>query len=138
MIFEDNFTISTGGFCDIKNITSQIQEIIKRSKIREGIALVFVKHSTAAITIIEVDANLEMDLEEALELIAPQNKKYHHDEKRNDGNGFSHVRASLIGPSLSVSISDNGMELGAWQRIVLCDFDNKSRDRDILVKIIGE
>lgn len=138
MVYQAKFKISTQGFCDIVDITDKVQDIAKQSGIKNGVAVVFVLGSTAAVTTIEANANLEQDLAEVLEKIAPQNKKYHHDEKWGDGNGFSHVRASLIGPSLGVPIADGQLTLGTWQQIVLCDFDNQKRTREVMVKIIGD
>lgn len=138
MIHSDKFTISTKGFCDIIDITALVSDIVNQSKIKDGIAVIFVSGSTAGVTTLEANANLEKDLCESLEIIAPQNKKYHHDLKWGDGNGFSHVRASIMGASLSVPIINGQMQLGTWQQIVLCDFDNRSRQREVLVQIVGE
>ena len=138
MICKNTIRISTKGFCDIIDITDQVQNIVTQSEVKEGICLIFVPGSTAGITTIEADANLEGDLKEALEVVAPQNRKYHHDERWQDGNGFSHVRAALIGPSLTVPIAEGQLALGTWQQIVLCDFDNQSRERKVIVQIIGE
>jgi len=138
MTYNKTFKISTKGICDIIDITDKVTGIVNQSKIKDGVAIIFVTGSTAAITTLEMNANLEQDLCEALELMAPQNKKYHHDAKWGDGNGFSHVRASIMGSSESVPIIKGQMQLGTWQQIVLCDFDNKSRQREVLVQIIGE
>jgi len=138
MNYLKKFTISTKGFCDIIDVTDRVAEIVSQSKIKNGLAVVFVTGSTAGVTTLEANANLEADLCEALEMIAPRDKKYHHDKKWQDGNGFSHVRAALIGPSISIPIIKSQMQLGTWQQIVLCDFDNKSRQRDVLVQIVGE
>ena len=94
--------------------------------------------STLGVTTIEMNANLEEDLAEALEIIAPQSKKYHHDQKWGDGNGFSHIRASLLGPSTSVPIVNGKLTLGTWQQLVVIDFDNRQRDREIIVQVVGE
>jgi len=138
MFYNDKISISTKGVCDIIDITDKVASIIIESKIENGVAVVFITGSTAAVTTLEANANLESDLCEALEQIAPQNKKYHHDEKWGDGNGFSHVRASLLGSSLSIPVINSQMQLGTWQQIVACDFDNKARQREILVQIIGD
>lgn len=138
MVFNATIKISTKGICDVVDITQEVDEVVNKSKIKNGIAVVFVTGSTAGVTTIEANANLEEDLAEALEIIAPQDKKYHHDEKWGDGNGFSHIRASLIGPSVSVPVQNGKLTLGTWQQIVVCDFDNKSRERKVLVQVIGE
>lgn len=137
MNYQEKIKVSSKGFCDIVDITGSVQDAVSKSKIKDGIVVVFVAGSTAAITTIEMNAGLEADFKEALEIIAPENKKYHHDEKWGDGNGFSHVRSSLVGPSLSIPVSENEMILGTWQQIVLADFDNRSREREVVIKIIG-
>ena len=138
MLYTQTITISTKGFCDVIDITDKISDIIQKSKIVNGIVVIFVPGSTAGVTTIEINAELEKDLKEALERIAPQNKTYHHDEKWGDGNGFAHIRASLIGPSLTIPIIDGKLILGTWQQIVLCDFDNRAREREVMIQILGE
>lgn len=138
MIYNQTIKISTQGFCDIIDITDKVSAIVKDSKIKNGLAVVFVAGSTAGVTTIEANANLEKDLAEALEIIAPTNKTYYHDEKWGDGNGFSHIRAALIGPSLTIPIISGKLQLGTWQQIIICDFDNRKRNREILVQVIGE
>ena len=138
MIYNENISIITKGYCDVVDITDHVADTVQKSKISNGIVVVFVVGSTAAITTLEANANLEKDLNEALEIIAPKNKSYYHDEKWGDGNGFSHIRASLIGPSLAIPIVHGELTLGTWQQIVLCDFDNRSRKREIVVHILGD
>ena len=138
MIFQDKIKITAQGFCDVIDITNKVEKIVQGSTIKNGLVTVFVVGSTAGVTTIEANAGLEDDLKEALEIIAPESKTYHHDGKWGDGNGFSHVRASLMGPSLSVPISNGELTLGTWQQIVLCDFDNRPRSREIIVQVIGE
>lgn len=138
MIFTDKITLSTKGFCDIIDITEQVKEIIRKSKIKDGLINVFVKGSTAGITTIEAEPNLIKDFQELIEKLVTQNKSYYHDSTWGEANAFSHLRASLIGASLSVPISDGELDLGTWQQIVFCDFDNRSRKREIIVKVIGE
>jgi secondary thiamine-phosphate synthase enzyme len=138
MTFSQTFLITTRGFCDVIDITEKVSSIVAEAKIKKGIAVVFATGSTAGITTIEMNANLEDDLREALEIIAPENKVYHHDEKWGDGNGFSHIRASLVGASLSVPIIDGELTLGTWQQLVLCDFDNRGRQREVRVQVVGE
>jgi len=138
MVYTDKIYLSTKGFCDIIDITDKVNEIVKKSEIKEGIATIFVKGSTAAITTIEYEPNLVRDMEELMEKLIPQNKSYHHHQTWGDDNGFSHLRASLFSPSLTIPINNNQLELGTWQQIVLIDFDNRSRKRELIVKIIGE
>lgn len=138
MVYQKEFNVSTKGFCDIIDITSQISDILIESKINQGVAVVFVTSSTAAITAIEYEPNLVKDFQEFMEKLIPSNKKYHHGATWGDDNGFSHLRASLIGPSMAVPVSKGKMTLGTWEQIVLCDFDSKNREREIAVKIVGE
>lgn len=138
MIYTDKITFFTKGFCDIINTTEEVDGIVKKSKIKEGLVNVFVKGSTAAMTIIEYEPNLVRDFQELTEKLVPQNKPYHHNQTWGDDNGFSHLRSSLFSASLSVPITQGQLELGTWQQIVLCDFDNQPRERKVIVKIIGE
>ena len=128
----------TQGHCDIIDITAKVQEQLQREKIRRGSATLFVSGSTAALTTIEHEPGLLKDLKEFLEKLIPSNRRYHHDDHWGDDNGFSHLRASLLGPSLQIPIEDGRLLLGTWQQIVLLDFDNRPRTREIVVQIIGE
>ncbi len=128
----------TAGFTDIHDLTAEVAELVRDSGIKDGIVTVFVPGSTGGITTIEYEPGLKRDLPEALDKIAPTNKTYHHDATWGDGNGFSHVRAAFIGPSLTVPFSDGRLHLGTWQQIVFLDFDNRSRHRRIVVQIMGE
>lgn len=137
MLYSQNFVISTKGFCDVKDITPQVGEIIRKSKIKDGLLTVFIGGATAGITTIEFEEGLVKDTQELMERLAPQNKKYHHNLRWQDNNGFSHLRASLIGPSLTIPLNKGKLELGTWQQIVVIDFDNKARERKIIVQILG-
>jgi secondary thiamine-phosphate synthase enzyme len=132
-----SFNVSTKGFNDIVDITDQVQNEILNSDFTEGNALVFVPGATAGITTIEFEPGLLKDYPEFMEKIIPSNKNYHHDMTWHDGNGFSHVRASLQGASFQVPFKDKSLLLGTWQQIILVDFDNKSRNRRIIVQIMG-
>lgn len=138
MVYHDNFTIETKGECDVHNITEQVEQIVADSEINNGHVLIFVTGSTASISTMEVEAELDKDLNEALKIIAPKDKKYHHDEKWQDGNGFSHIRSTIIGTSQTVPLINSELVLGTWQQIVLLDFDNKKRDRLVTIQIVGE
>lgn len=131
------FNISTKGFTDIIDITPWVEKEVKSSKIEEGICLIFVAHSTCAITAIEYEDGLIKDLKRVLENIVPMNTNYEHCKKWGDCNGYAHVRAALMNPSLVVSIEKGKLLLGRWQQIVLIDFDNRPREREIIVKIIS-
>jgi secondary thiamine-phosphate synthase enzyme len=137
-ILTGTFSISTKGFNEIVDITSQIQNNIDDSGMKEGNVLVFVPGATAGITTIEYEPGLLKDYPEFMEKIIPSKKSYHHDMTWHDGNGFSHLRASLQGASFQVPFSNGILMLGTWQQIILVDFDNKSRLRKVITQIIGE
>jgi secondary thiamine-phosphate synthase enzyme len=128
----------TAGFCDIVDITAKVRDEIAREKIKSGLVTLFVSGSTAALTTIECESGLVQDLKELMEKIVPSNRRYHHDDRWGDDNGFSHLRASLFGPSLAIPIDNGRAMLGTWQQIVLLDFDNRPRAREITIQVIGE
>ncbi len=128
----------TQGRCDIIDITGKVQELIAAEKIRNGLVTLFVSGSTAALTTIEFEPGLIQDLKEFFEKLIPSDKKYHHDDRWGDDNGFSHLRASLVGPSLQVPIEAGKILLGTWQQIILLDFDNRPRTREVTVHLLGE
>jgi secondary thiamine-phosphate synthase enzyme len=136
-IITDHIDISTQGHTDIIDITSQVTDVLSKSQLKEGQMTVFVSGSTAAITTIEYEPGLLRDLPETLEKIAPSGKHYHHDATWGDGNGSAHVRAALIGGSFTVPFSEGRMLLGTWQQIVVMDFDNRPRNRKIVVQMMG-
>ena len=135
-----SFTVQlkTQGFSDVHDLTKRVQSLLEKSKLSNGILAVFVSGSTAGISTIEFESGAIEDLKKAIERIAPQNIHYDHDARWGDGNGFAHVRAALLGPSLSVPFKDGELQLGTWQQIILIDFDNRPRHREILVQIMGE
>ena len=131
-------SVRTTSDTDIIDITPRVQEEIQRSAIRNGHATLFVPGSTAALTTIEYEKGVINDLRKAIERIAPKDLYYEHDERWGDGNGYSHVRAALLGPSLHIPVIDGRLTLGTWQQIVLLDFDNRPRKRKIVMQIVGE
>ena len=133
-----SFTISTQGNCDILDITPHVSRELAKAGISSGTATVFVAGSTCAVTTIEFESGVLSDLKDAFERMAPEAMHYAHNARWGDGNGHSHVRASVLGPSLTVPFSDGSPLLGTWQQIVLVDFDNRSRTRRVIVQIIGE
>ncbi len=137
-IVTDSISISTKGNTDIIDITGQVAAVVRKHKLTEGNATVFISGSTAGITTVEYEPGLRDDLPEAFEKIAPVGKLYHHDATWGDGNGYAHVRASLLGPTLIVPFSKGELLLGTWQQIVVIDFDNRNRSRKIVVQLIGE
>ena len=131
------FNIKTCGFGDILDITANVSRGVENSGLTNGIANIFVPGSTAGITTIEFEAGAINDLKQAIERQAPVNLHYEHDLRWGDGNGFSHVRASLMGSSLTIPFKDHSLLLGTWQQIILCDFDNRSRSRKVIVQRLG-
>lgn len=131
-------TEETAGFCDIVDITAKIKDFIKQTQFLAGAATLFVSGSTAALTTIEHEPGLVLDLKEFVEKVIPADRRYHHDDRWGDDNGFSHLRASLFGPSLAIPVENGQLALGTWQQIILLDFDNRPRKREIIVQLIGE
>ncbi len=138
MIFSETISLSTKGFSDTLDITHHVEAVIGRSKIENGLVTVFCPGSTGAVTTIEYEPGVLKDLQKAIEKIAPSNASYEHDKRWGDGNGFSHVRAALMKPSLTVPLVQRGLALGTWQQIVFIDFDNRKRQRTLLVQVMGE
>ena len=128
----------TSGFCDVIDITAKVREHIGTEKIQRGLVTLFVSGSTAALTTVEHEPGLVRDLQEFVEKLIPSDRRYHHDDRWGDDNGFSHLRASLFGPSLAIPIENGRPLLGTWQQVVLLDFDNRPRTREIIVQLIGE
>lgn len=120
------------------DLTDKLSDCLRSSALATGSMNIFISGSTAAVTTIEFEPGLVKDFPAMLEQIAPRDRKYHHDATWHDGNGHAHVRASLLGPSLTVPFSDNRLLLGTWQQVVLLDFDTRPRTRDIVVQCIGE
>ncbi len=138
MIYSETICLRTKGFSDIVDMTPQVNEVLKRSKIENGLVTVFCPGSTGSITTIEYEPGVLQDLQKAIEKIAPEDMPYEHDKRWGDGNGFSHVRAALMKPGLSIPLINGRLSLGTWQQIVFIDFDNRRRDRKILVHVMGE
>jgi secondary thiamine-phosphate synthase enzyme len=130
--------LSTAGDSEITDITRQVEEELLNSPIENGLLTVFVPGSTGGVMTLECEPGLVRDLEEAFERWAPSNRPYHHDRRWHDGNGHSHVRASLVGPSLSVPFKGRRMTLGTWQQIAFVDFDTRPRKRVLILQLVGE
>ncbi len=137
-IFTDTINLDTRGNTDIQDITAHAQRVVSNYGMDEGQILLFVPGSTGGLTTVEYEPELLKDLPEAFEKLAPSNRRYHHDDTWGDGNGHSHVRASLIGPSLTIPFSNGKLILGTWQQIIFIDFDNKARSRSIIAQVVGE
>jgi secondary thiamine-phosphate synthase enzyme len=131
-------TLQSRGNCDMIDITSQVAKNVEKSGINNGTVTLFIVGSTAGITTIEYEPNLLSDFKDMWDRIMPQNIPYQHNKTWGDGNGHSHVRASTLGPSLTVPFVNKRLTLGTWQQIVFVDFDNRSRSRKIAVQILGE
>ena len=126
--------VSSNGENHMIDITRQTDEAIKASKLQDGIVIIFLSGSTAAVTTIEYEPGLKKDFPEMLARIAPEELEYEHDNTWHDGNGHSHVRASLVGPSLTVPFNNKSLMLGTWQQIVLLEMDTRPRERKIVYK----
>jgi secondary thiamine-phosphate synthase enzyme len=133
-----SFTVKTKGDTDIIDVTSQVDKALREAKLSSGILTVFVPGSTAGITTTEYEPGLLRDLPAFYEKIIPKGAEYHHNLTWGDGNGYSHVRAALVKSFFTVPFVQGKMILGTWQQIILIDFDNRRRQREIVVQIIGE
>jgi len=138
MIESKTLQFSSKGNCDIIDITQQVGQAIYDSGVDSGTVTVFITGSTAGVTTVEYEPGLIDDLDKLFERIAPKNISYGHDARWGDGNGHSHVRASLLGSSLVVPFSSKRMMLGTWQQIIVVDFDNRPRNRTVMLQIMGE
>ncbi len=127
--------VKTTSSTDSIDISGQVEKIISKASFSNGMAHLFIAGSTAALTTIEFESGVVNDLRKAIERMAPQNITYEHDERWGDGNGYAHVRAALLGPSLTIPLVNGKMLLGTWQQVVLCDFDNRPRTREIIVQV---
>lgn len=138
MIKSFKIRVKTQGYCDVKDLTREASRLIVESQVQEGQVTFFVPGSTAGLTTVEYEPGLVKDLQAFYEKIIPQDQTYHHEETWHDGNGFSHVRASLLKPSLTVPVMEGRMTLGTWQQVILVDFDNRPRQREIIFQVMGE
>jgi secondary thiamine-phosphate synthase enzyme len=138
MVITQEFNLSAKGFCDIHNITQDVSEAVRSSGLKSGLATVFTPSATSAITTVEYESGMLKDFEDFFERVASKAWEYKHNLRWHDGNGFAHVRASLLGPSITVPFVDGRLTLGTWQQIAFVDFDNRSRSRRIVVQMVGE
>jgi secondary thiamine-phosphate synthase enzyme len=136
-IITESLSLPTKGNADIVDITGRVAASISKHHLQEGNATVFVSGSTAAVTTTEYEPGLLHDIPAAFERIAPHSVRYAHDDTWHDGNGHSHVRAAVLGPSLTIPFSKGKLLLGTWQQVVLVDFDNRPRNREIVIQLIG-
>jgi len=138
MVKNITFSISTRGYCDLQDVTDRVSEALVHSSLEHGIVTVFVPGATAGVTTIEFEPGAVQDFQELMDRWVPVDIAYRHNERWGDGNGFSHVRAAMLSPSLTVPFQDGTLLLGTWQQIVVVDFDNRSRQRKVVLQILGE
>lgn len=138
MVISRNIPVSTQGDCDVIDITRQVSQEVAEAGMESGIVTLFVSGSTAGLMTIEYEEGAIHDLQAAFERIAPERLDYRHNLRWGDGNGHAHVRAALLGPSLTVPFSQHQLLLGTWQQIILVDFDNRPRRREVIAQILGE
>jgi secondary thiamine-phosphate synthase enzyme len=138
MVYGKGITVSMKGFSDMRDITGEVEQAIADSKIGSGIAAVFSSGSTASISTVEYEPALVEDVRERLDHIAPRSMRSRHSETWGDDNGFSHIRATIMGPGITVPFTSGKLELGTWQQIVVIDHDNRARSRRIFIQVIGE
>lgn len=129
------FSVETNGHYDFIDITSEVAAAVKKSKVKDGIAVVFVPHSTVAITAMEFEEGIMEDIKDVLEKILPENADYKHHKKWGDHNGAAHIKSAWFGPSFSVPIENGELMIGTWQQIVLIDFDERPRTREVVVTV---
>ncbi len=138
MVYGEQLTIDTKGFSDIRDITGKVREIVLKSEILNGMVNVHAVGSTASITTIEYEPALVEDMKEQLEKFASRTMQSRHSETWGDDNGFSHIRATFMGPGMTAPVSNGSIVLGTWQQIVIIDHDNRPRSRNIFVQVMGE
>jgi secondary thiamine-phosphate synthase enzyme len=136
--FHRTVAFETQGNCDLIDVTGRIEEIVKESGLGAGICTVFCPGSTASVTTIEYEGGLLKDFPDAMDRLVPEDIVYEHHLRWGDGNGHSHVRATILGPSLTIPFVNRKLTLGTWQQIVFCDFDNRARSRKMEVMVLGE
>ena len=137
-VITEKIKLNSNGDTDIIDITSEVSSALKGTGLKNGLVTVFVSGSTGGLTTVEYEPGLVADLKKFFEKIAPKSGKYEHNLRWHDGNGYAHVRASFLGPSISVPFVKGGLRLGTWQQIIFIDFDNRPRTRELIVQILGE
>ncbi len=138
MVYGESISLATKGFSDIKNITGEVQEIVHSSGIKNGLVNICVIGSTASISTIEFEPALVEDVREKLEVLVSSQEHSRHSETWGDDNGFSHIRATLMGSSITLPVAEKDVVLGTWQQIVVIDHDNRARSRKIFIQVMGE
>jgi secondary thiamine-phosphate synthase enzyme len=138
MVHSDEISFSTKGFSDINNITTQVERVVKDSKVRNGLVNVSVIGSTASVSTIEFEPALVQDMQEQLDNLVPRTLHSRHSATWGDDNGFSHIRATIMGPGITLPVADGQVVLGTWQQVVVIDHDNRPRDRRVFIQVLGE
>jgi len=138
MVVSAEITLQTRGHADMHDVTAAVAEEVARAGLRDGLVTIFCPSATSALTTIEYEDGALADLRRAFDEIAPPQREYQHNRRWGDGNGHAHLRAALLGPSLTVPFTDGRLRLGTWQQIVFIDFDNRPRRRTLVVQILGE
>ncbi|MFQ6058317.1 MAG: secondary thiamine-phosphate synthase enzyme YjbQ [Anaerolineae bacterium] len=138
MVITERISLQTKGHCDILDITRQVAEKVRGSRVTDGTVTIFSSSSTSALTTIEFESGALWDLQRLFDRVAPTDIDYRHNLRWGDMNGHAHVRAALLGPSLTVPFVKGRLTLGTWQQIVFVDFDNRPRSRELVLQIMGE
>ncbi len=138
MVHQEDISLQTGGHRDLQDITEKVERIVAASRVRAGMATVFVVGSTGAVGTIEFEPGLQRDLPEILDKLIPPSRAYGHEQAWHDGNGHSHLQATLLGPSVTVPVRDRRLVLGTWQQIVHLECDVRPRQRTLVVTVLGE
>jgi secondary thiamine-phosphate synthase enzyme len=138
MVKTGSIQLNTKGNADVQDITPQVAQVVRNSEVKNGTITIFCPSSTSALTTIEYESGCVSDLRRLFEEIIPQNKEYAHNARWHDGNGHSHIRAALLGPSLTIPFVEGSLTLGTWQQVIYVDFDVRSRHRELVLQIIGE
>jgi len=138
MVVTRELSLSTRGNGDVRDITAEVTRLVRESGLRSGIVTVFCPGSTGALTTIEYEDGVIADLQQVLDEIVPLDRPYRHHLRWGDDNGHAHIRAALMGPSITVPFVDGRLTLGTWQQVVFCDFDTRPRNRRLVVQILGE
>jgi len=138
MVETKKLQLDTAGNGDIKDITSAVSDLLSDSRISNGAITIFCPSATSALTTIEFEDGCVQDLQRLFDEIVPQEKHYAHNARWGDGNGHSHVRAALLGPSLTIPFVDRQLTLGTWQQIIFVDFDNRARNRELIIQVMGD
>ncbi len=138
MVYTTEITLQSKGHTDIHDITDEVARAVGDSGLKDGLATIFTPSSTSALTTIEYEPGAVADLKRALDEIAPPNREYQHNSKWGDNNGVSHLRAALMGPSITVPVAKSKLVLGTWQQIIFMDFDVRPRQRRLVIHCVGD